>query len=52
MEEIFNECNDSQTCEIMLLKLRQKVKVFIVDLEHEKETIEFIKMEMFETVRS
>ncbi|MFC1692634.1 hypothetical protein ACFL1R_03925 [Candidatus Latescibacterota bacterium] len=46
LEEIFNECYDSRTCELMLPKLRQKVREFIVDLEHEKETIEFIKMDM------
>mgnify|MGYP003980338405 CR=1 FL=1 len=44
LEETFNECYNSRTYELMLPKLHQKVKEFIVDLEHEKETIELIDM--------
>ena len=44
LEEIFIGVNDYQLNELLLPKLRQKVEEFIVDLEHEKETIELINM--------
>ena len=44
LDDIFNGCNDYQLYELLIPKLRQKVEEFIVDLEHEKDTIELLKM--------
>ncbi|MBN1293285.1 MAG: hypothetical protein JXB48_15710 [Candidatus Latescibacteria bacterium] len=43
LEALFEECNESQMCEIMLPALRRKVEDFIGDLEHERETYELIE---------
>jgi len=45
LDDIFNGCNDYQLYELLLPKLRKKVQELIVDLEHEKETIELISMD-------
>jgi hypothetical protein len=44
LEEIFNGCVNSQTCELMIPKFSQKAEEFLIELEHEKETIELINI--------
>ena len=44
LEEIVNECNNSEMCELVIPKLRQKAQEFVDEFEREIETIGLIEM--------
>jgi hypothetical protein len=45
LEDMYTRYVNSQTCELLITKFRQKAEEFLIELEHEKETIELIRMD-------
>ena len=43
LEALFDDCDNSQTYELMLPALRRKVDELIGELEHDRETFELIQ---------
>ncbi|MCE5252180.1 hypothetical protein LLG96_18415 [bacterium] len=44
LEELFNGCDNPRVCELLIPRFRQKVQEFLLDVEHEKEMLENIKI--------
>ena len=43
VEEIVEECDGAEICELIIPKIREKALEFVDELEHEIETIGFIE---------
>ena len=44
VEEIVNECDSVETCELIIPKIREKAHQFVVELEEEIEKIGFLAL--------